>query len=116
MGRYSRSLEKSDQGKAWLKEYNEFLMEHGWRCERMHAYDNPAWIEQPSLAIGRVKLYMHQESFPFDTERERLVEKREKAEKEVLSKLPADQREWFGTLMKSAQKSGLLERRSYLFL
>jgi pyruvate,water dikinase len=101
-----KELEKSDQGKKWLKVYREFLMAHGWRCERMHAYDNPAWIERPSLAIGRVKLYMNQETFPFDTERKRLVAKREKAEKDVLAKLPADQREWFGTLMKSAQISG----------
>jgi pyruvate,water dikinase len=101
-----KELEKSDQGKKWLKIYMAFLKAHGWRCERMHAYDNPAWIERPALAIGRVKLYMHQETFPFDTERKRLVEKREKAEKAVLTKLPAEQREWFGTLMKSAQKSG----------
>ena len=101
-----KELEKSDEGKKWLKGYREFLMEHGWRCERMHAYDTPAWIEKPSLAIGRIKVLMSQESFTFDTERERLIQEREKAEKEVLAKLPLEQREWFGTLMKSAQKSG----------
>lgn len=101
-----KELDKSDEGRKWLKAYKQFLMEHGWRCERMHAYDDPAWIEKPSLAIGRVKVLMHQESFAFDIERERLIEQREKAEKEVLAKLPVEQREWFGTLMKSAQKSG----------
>ncbi len=101
-----KDLEKSDEGKRWLKEYKEFLVEHGWRCERMHAYDNPAWIEKPSLAIGRVKLLLSQESFAFDTEHDRHIQKREKTEKEVLDRLPAEQKEWFGTLMKSAQKSG----------
>jgi pyruvate,water dikinase len=101
-----RELEKTDEGKKWLKEYKEFLMEHGWRCERMHSYDTPAWVEKPSLAIGRVKVLMSQESFAFDTERESIIQEREKAEKEVLAKLPVEQREWFGTLMKSAQKSG----------
>ncbi len=101
-----KELEKTDKGKKWLKEYGQFLQEHGWRCERMHAYDNPAWIEKPSLAIGRIKLLLSQESFAFDAEHERHVQEREKTEKEVLNRLPAEQKEWFGTLMKSAQKSG----------
>jgi pyruvate,water dikinase len=101
-----KELEKSDQGKKWLKVYREFLMEHGWRCERMHSYDTPAWVEKPSLAIGRVKVLMSQESFAFDADRERLIQEREKAEKEVLARLPVDQKEWFATLMRSAQKSG----------
>jgi pyruvate, water dikinase len=101
-----KELDRSVEGKKWLKAYKEFLREHGWRCERMHSYDHPAWIEEPALAIGRVKVLLHQESFAFDAERERLLEKREKAEKDVLAKLPTGQKEWFGTLMKSAQKSG----------
>ena len=101
-----KNLEKSDQGKKWLKAYREFLMEHGWRCERMHSYDTPAWVEKPSLALGRVKVLMSQESFAFDNERENLIKEREKAEKEVLDRLPVAQKEWFGTLMKSAQKAG----------
>jgi len=101
-----KELEKTDKGKKWFKEYKEFLMEHGWRCERMHSYDTPAWVENPSLAIGRVKVLMSQESFAFDDDRERIIQEREKAEKEVLAKLPVEQREWFRTLMKSAQKSG----------
>ena len=32
-----KNLEKSAAGSQWLKEYKEFLLEHGWRCERMHA-------------------------------------------------------------------------------
>jgi phosphohistidine swiveling domain-containing protein len=101
-----KELDKSDAGKAWLKEYKQFLMEHGWRCERMHAYDTPAWIERPDLAIGRVRVYMNQADFPFDVERVRLIAKREAAEKEVIAKLSSSQRDWFYTLMKSAQKSG----------
>jgi pyruvate,water dikinase len=101
-----KELEKTDEGKKWLKEYKEFLMEHGWRCERMHSYDTPAWVERPSLAIGRVKLLMTQESFVLEADRDRLIKEREEAEKEIMAKLPVEQREWFGTLMKSAQKSG----------
>ena len=99
-------LEKTEKGREWMKAYKAFLMEHGWRCERMHAYDTPAWVEFPSLAIGRIKVLMTQESFAFDSEREKLIEKRKKAEEEVVGRLPAEQREWFKTLMDAAQKAG----------
>ncbi len=101
-----QNLEKSETGRRWLTEYNDFLTEHGWRCERMHAYDTPAWIEQPALAISRVKMLLNQESLPFDAERDRLIAEREKTEKEVLGKVPIEQREWFATLMRAAQKAG----------
>jgi phosphohistidine swiveling domain-containing protein len=105
-GEIIKNLEKSNEGAKWLNAYGEFLVEHGWRCERMHSYDTPAWIEKPSLGIGRVKMLLPQETLPFDTEHDRLVGEREKAEQEALKKVPVEQREWFGTLMKSAQKAG----------
>ncbi len=101
-----QELGKTEKGREWVAGYKSFLMEHGWRCERMHAYDTPAWVEVPSLAIGRVKVLMSQESFAFDSERARLIEARKKAEVAVLEKLPAEQRAWFKTLMDSAQKAG----------
>jgi phosphohistidine swiveling domain-containing protein len=99
-------LEKSNKGRQWLTEYRKFLWGHGWRCERMHAYDNPAWIEKPTLGIGRVKVLMTKEAFIIDAEMERAVEERKKAEKEILTKVPQPQREAFKVLMGAAQKSG----------
>jgi pyruvate,water dikinase len=101
-----RELEKAKQGAGWLAEYRDFLTEHGWRCERMHAYDTPAWVEQPGLAIGRIKMLMLSEVFPADAERDRVLREREKATERVLGKLPASQRPVFEVLMKAAQKSG----------
>ncbi|MFC1531951.1 PEP-utilizing enzyme [Thermodesulfobacteriota bacterium] len=101
-----KNLEGNEKGAKWLEKYRAFLRENGWRCERMHSYDTPAWIEKPSLGIGRIKMLMPQESLGLETERDRLIEEREKAEKEILTKVPLEQREWFGTLMKAAQKAG----------
>ncbi len=109
-----KELEKSETGKSWLKEFKEFLIEHGWRCERMHAYDTFAWIEKPSLAIGPVKQLMNQESFTFDIERERIVKEREKLENEIINKVPFEQRDWFRVLLKAAQTTGYFsEDHSY---
>jgi pyruvate,water dikinase len=85
-------LEKSEAGAGWLEAYRAFLLENGWRCERMHAYHTPAWIEKPELAIGQIKMLLSQDSLPFDTERDRLIQEREQAEQESLSKVPLEQR------------------------
>ena len=99
-------LKSSDKGSQWVEAYHEFLLENGWRCDRMHAYDTPAWIEKPGLGIKRIKMLMAQEVFPFDAERERVNREREQAEKEVLARVPEGQREAFSLLMRAAQKSG----------
>jgi pyruvate, water dikinase len=101
-----RMLKESDKGKQWLEEYHEFLQTHGWRCERMHAYDTPAWVEKPTLAFNRVKMLMNAKEFSFDVQRDRIVAEREKAEKEVLEEVPEKIRPSFQVLMKAAQKSG----------
>jgi phosphohistidine swiveling domain-containing protein len=101
-----KELQGNKTGTQWLTEYGAFLEEHGWRCERMHAYDTPAWIEKPSLGIGRVRMLMTKEVFPLDAEKDRVIEERKKAEKEVLAKVPEAQREAFKVLMGAAQKSG----------
>ena len=101
-----KNLEKSHEGSRWLQEFRDFLNEHGWRTERMWAYDTPTWLEKPALAIVPIKMLMAQESLSSDTERDRLVAEREKTEQEVLSKIPLEQREWFAALMKAAQYAG----------
>jgi len=99
-------LKRSKAGTQWLDEYGAFLEEHGWRCERMHAYDTPAWIEKPSQGIGRVKILMTKDVFALDTEKGRVIEERKKTEQEVLAKVPEGQREAFRILMGAAQRSG----------
>lgn len=99
-------LKSSDPGRQWVDAYHEFLLENGWRCDRMHAYDTPAWIEKPGLGIGRIKMLMPKEVFPFDADHDRVSREREKTEKEVLAKIPEGQRDAFALLMRAAQKSG----------
>ncbi len=100
------SLANHKEGEKWLNEYEEFLLEHGWRCERMHAYDTPAWIEKPSQGIKRIKMLMNKEAFPLDAEKDRVIEERKRLEKEVVANVPEAQREAFRVLMEAAQKSG----------
>ena len=100
-------LENSDSGKKWLEEYHNFLEIHGWRNERMLDWATPNWIEKPSLGIPLIKVAITKGgTLTIDERREQAVREREEAEREVLSKVAADQRDWFDALMKAAQKAG----------
>jgi len=101
-----KNLGNSENGTKWLEGYHQFLLEHGWRCERQHAYDTPAWIEKPSLAIGRIKMLMSADASATDSDRKKVVMEREKTVEKVLGKVPERQRQAFEVLMKAAQKSG----------
>jgi phosphohistidine swiveling domain-containing protein len=100
------ALKGSDAGRQWLATYHEYLLEHGWRADRMHAYDYPTWLEKPSIGIARIKFMMSEPVFPFDVNRERVNRERQEGEKEILAKMPEAQRDAFGLLMKAAQKAG----------
>lgn len=100
------ALKVSDAGREWSKAYHEFLLENGWRADRMHAYDFPTWLEKPSIGVARIKFMMSEAVFPFDANRERVNRERLEAEAEIMNKVPDAQKAAFGLLMKAAQKSG----------
>ncbi len=111
-------LEETEAGRKWLQEYRAFLTVHGWRCNRAEEWlDNPSWIEKPSLGIPLIKQAMATGGvFAVDREFERLKAEREEAEKELLSRVPIEQREWFEKLMRCAQRSGVFSEDHNYYL
>lgn len=110
-----RKLQESDAGRKWLEEYRQFLNVRGWRTPKMLEWFSPSWIEQPSLGIAPIRQGLAKGgAFALDEERARLAKEREEAEMEVLTKIPADKRDWFEKLMRSAQQCGYwLEEHDY---
>lgn len=112
-------LEDSDKGRAFMKDFMEFMNEDGWRMQRMSEINLPTWVEDPTPALGMVKQFILKGgAFNLDEERKTISEKREDAEKEILAKVPMEQRGWFEQLMRLAQKSGVFseEHDHYLDL
>ncbi|MFH1116843.1 MAG: PEP-utilizing enzyme [Pseudomonadota bacterium] len=112
-------IESDGAGKVFMKDFMEFMNEDGWRMQRMSEINLPTWVEDPTPALGMVKQFLQKGGgFNLDQERKNLTGKREQAEKEILGKVPAEQKGWFEQLMRLAQKSGIFseEHDHYLDL
>lgn len=113
------ALEADEAGRAFMAEFMEFLSEDGWRMQRMSEINLPTWFEDPTPALGAVKQFMQRGGdFNLEQEREKLAQARLEAEKQVMAKVPGEQRGWFEQLMRLAQKSGVFseEHDHYLDL
>ena len=100
-------LEASDKGRAFMKDFMEFMDEDGWRMQRMSEINLPTWLEDPTPALVNVKQFLKKGgAFNLDAERQKIAAQREDAEKEVLAQIPAEQRDWFEKLLRLAQKCG----------
>jgi|UniRef100_A0A7C4ARN9 pyruvate,water dikinase len=109
----------SDKGRVFMKDFMEFMNEDGWRMQRMSEINLPTWVEDPTPALGMVKQFILKGgSFNLDDERQKRSSDRQAAEKEVMAKVPVEQRGWFEQLMRLAQKSGIFseEHDHYLDL
>jgi pyruvate,water dikinase len=100
-------LADSEAGEAWLAGYREFLDVYGWRCERMNDWASPSWLEKPALGVPAIRMALATGGVStIDAKQEEAARERREAEKELLDKVPVDQRDWFATLMKCAQNAG----------
>jgi len=114
-----RKMEATDKGKAFMKDFTALMNEDGWRMQRMSEINLPTWVEDPTPALVNVKQFLQKGGdFNLDEERKKIAQERQGAEKEVLGKVPQEQRGWFQQLMKLAQKSGVFseEHDHYLDL
>ncbi|EFK07164.1 PEP-utilizing enzyme, mobile domain protein [delta proteobacterium NaphS2] len=96
-------VETSENGRQWLKEFNAFLWEDGWRSNLFFEYET-SWIEDPTPAIITMRQFLKYDTFRPDELRPKLEAERKQAEEEILSRVQPDQRAWFKTLMNVAQK------------
>jgi phosphohistidine swiveling domain-containing protein len=99
-------LEASEAGRKWKKDFHKFLQEEGWRMVRMMDFNEPYWLEDPSAAISVIQnLVKKGVGYDLDKVRSKLVKEREEAIKELLKKVPDNEKEWFKALINLAGKA-----------
>jgi pyruvate, water dikinase len=102
-------MEDSESGRTWLGAFREFLDEYGWRTIENWDASHPTWVEKPGRVVPSIRRFMKVEAFALDVAAPKLVAAREKAEKEVVSRVPEDRRDEFVKLMKAAQWSSIVD-------
>lgn len=99
-------LEGIETGNEWLKEFRDFLLEDGWRMQRMAEINEPTWIEDPTPPISAIKGFIAKGGdFVLDEVRESLAKEREKAVASLLLRVSDEEKEWFEALIRLAQKA-----------
>ncbi len=114
-----KNIESAPHGHDFMREFRAFLDEDGWRMQRMSEINMPTWIEDPAPPLANMKQFIIKGGeFNLEEERAKLGEERQAAEKEVLAKIAPEQKGWFTTLLRLAQKSGVFseEHDHYLDL
>ena len=115
----AKNIESAPHGHDFMREFRAFLNEDGWRMQRMSEMNMPTWIEDPAPPLTNMKQFIIKGGeFNLEEERAKLGEERQAAEKEVLAKIAPEQKGWFTTLLRLAQKSGVFseEHDHYLDL
>ena len=112
-------IEAAPRGREFMDSFRAFLNEDGWRMQRMSEMNLPTWIEDPAPPLTNLKQFLVKGgAFNLEQERAKLTIEREAAEAEVMAKIAPEQRGWFTTLLRLAQKSGVFseEHDHYLDL
>ncbi len=53
-----RALENSDEGRAFLAKFREYLDEFGWRSDGIYEVGDATWREDPTIALNTIQGYM----------------------------------------------------------
>jgi len=95
-------LAKTENGNKWISDFHNFMEIYGIR-PRVQGVFLPTWVEMPSIPLGEVKKAISGPYAAPDQNREALIKKREETEKELLNKIPVNDREFFRKMMRGAQ-------------
>lgn len=113
-------LEQEARGKEWTKKFMDFLQIEGWRTARFTDFVAPYWLEMPSIPIKIIKDHVvsgtaERKEYILDEKRRELSVKRDKAVKALLDRVPPEDREWFGELIKLGQYATVYSEEHDLF-
>ncbi len=52
------ALERSDEGRAFLAELDDYLFDFGWRSDAVYDLNDVPWIEDPQIPLGNIARYV----------------------------------------------------------
>jgi phosphohistidine swiveling domain-containing protein len=111
------NLEKTENGRKWIEQFNRFVKEHGHMRRRGMEVCTPTWWEEPKLALADIQRFVAAGKGCRSIEaRPRLEERRKQREQELLAKVPLEERETFKKLMACSQASSVFSEEHTLYV
>lgn len=113
-------LEEGQKGKEWSRHFKDFLNIYGWRMVRMNDLVDPYWLERPSIPLKIIKDHVttgiaSMEEYPLDKKRRELAQRRDQAVKNLLDRVPPQDRDWFSSLIRLAQYASVYSEEHDLY-
>jgi len=114
------ALGQSKMGKLWLKGFDRFIQDRGWRATNAFDMAAPSWIEAPDVPVKKVKDYIEsgeadRPEYMLDVKRKELSAKREEAVKKMLDKVPPAEKASFKSLINLAQQASAYSEEHDLY-
>lgn len=99
-----QALKKSPEAAAWLKDFESFLQDYGWRSDSVVDVSSPAWIEDPNRALGIIKsLLQSNDPYAFENSLKAAVAERESLIERSRAKMSTEERGAFDQALASCQ-------------
>jgi len=88
-GECMAAIRREPEARLFLEAFATFLDDYGWRTD-LFEFAMPTWAEDPQIPLCQLRAYLEMPDYDPDAEQQRLVEEREEAVAETLSRLPPD--------------------------
>ena len=101
------ALEGSEEGRAFLREFQAYLSEFGRRSDTVIELADPSWVETPGPAIQNLKHYLRPDAQDPDVHWRQLITEREGAvarARERIATYPEPVRQQFEFLLEAGQQ------------
>jgi phosphohistidine swiveling domain-containing protein len=102
-GIYS-ALKNAPAAAGWVRDFDAFLQEYGWRSDRVVDVSSPAWIEAPDRCLSIIRsLLQSNDPYAFEGSLKAAVAEREALVERSRAKMTGQEREAFDQALASCQ-------------
>lgn len=111
------NLAKSENGKKWTEEFDAFVNEYGYMRRRAEEICTPTWWEDNTIPLVEIQRFVGAGKGVRTVQmKPKLVERRKTLERELVEKVPAEEREMFQKLMVCSQASSVFSEEHALYV
>jgi len=99
-----KALNSAPATAPWVKAFDAFLQEYGWRSDRVVDVSSPAWVEDPDRCLGIIRsLLQSNDPYAFENSLSSAVAEREELIGRSRAKMTSKEREAFDQALASCQ-------------